>query len=284
LIEDRFSCPIRVFFEGRGIIIYKRVALRVLQLANAFGIDLLKLCRAVAGIPIFLKTFLVYRKASRGSRFPIRGRHLRPILNEIHGQAGQASGHYFHQDLWAARKIFAAQPTKHIDIGSRIDGFVAHLLVFMPVEVIDIRPLANKLPGLTFIQEDATTLARFKDDSIESISSLHAIEHFGLGRYGDSVDPDACFRAMRSLARVLSPGGRLYFSVPIGIERVEFNAHRVFSPQTILETFNDLILLSFAAVDGKGEFHSAASPEEFANSEYSCGLYEFTKSAHGYKY
>ena len=260
---------------------YKRVALRVLRLANAFGLDLLKLCQAVVGIPIFLKTLLAYRKVSKGSRFPIRGRYLQPVLNDFHEQAGQARGHYFHQDLWAARKIFAAQPIKHIDIGSRIDGFVAHLLVLMPVEVIDIRPLETKLPGLTFIQQDATTLARFKDNSIESISSLHAIEHFGLGRYGDTVDPDACFRAMRSLARVLKPGGRLYFSVPIGIERVEFNAHRVFSPQTILETLNDLELLSFAAVDDKGEFHSAASPEEFANAEYACGLYEFTKSAGG---
>ncbi|GAF70867.1 unnamed protein product, partial [marine sediment metagenome] len=91
------------------------------------------------GIPAFLKTILAYKKASKGNRFPIRGRYLRPVLNEFYGQAGQARGHYFHQDLWAARKIITAQPTKHIDIGSRIDGFIAHLLVIMPVEVIDIR-------------------------------------------------------------------------------------------------------------------------------------------------
>ncbi|HWF86113.1 MAG TPA: hypothetical protein VG222_14745 [Vicinamibacterales bacterium] len=53
-------------------------------------------------------------------------------------------GHYFHQDLWVAKRIYAARPAAHVDIGSRIDGFVAHLLTFMPVTVIDVRPLDSK--------------------------------------------------------------------------------------------------------------------------------------------
>jgi len=176
------------------------------------------------------------------------------------------------------KKIYNAQPTRHVDIGSRIDGFIAHLLVFRSVEVIDIRPLKSNIPGLTFVQENATDLFRFKDNSLESISSLHAIEHFGLGRYGDPLDPDACFKAMDALARVLQPGGRLYFSVPIGIERVEFNAHRVFAPETILKTFQRLDLLSFGAVDDMGSFHPTAHPEDFSGADFSCGFFEFTKT------
>ncbi len=97
----------------------------------------------------------------------------------------------------------------HLDVGSRLDGFIAHLLAFMEVEVIDIRPLNINVPGLRFTLGDATVLER-KSDSVESLSSLHAVEHFGLGRYGDSIDPEACFKAMRSFARVLKPGGVLY--------------------------------------------------------------------------
>jgi hypothetical protein len=83
---------------------------------------------------------------------------------------------------------------------------------------------------------------------------------------------------MRAMARVLAPNGRLYFSVPVGVERVEFNAHRVFSPLTILKTFESLKLVSFAGVDDAGDFHPLARPEDFVNSRYSCGLYEFAKS------
>ena len=77
-------------------------------------------------------------------------------------------------------------------------------------------------------------LARFADGSLESLSTLHAVEHFGLGRYGDPIHPDGWRRAAEALARVLAPGGRLYFSVPIGRERLVFNAHRVFSPERCL--------------------------------------------------
>jgi SAM-dependent methyltransferase len=199
------------------------------------------------------------------------------MLGDFDAPAGSARGEYFHQDLWAARKIHAARPAGHVDVGSRIDGFISHLLVFMPVTVIDVRPLDDAVDGLTFIAADATTLDRFNDESIGSLSSLHAIEHFGLGRYGDPIDPNACFNAMRSLRRVLRPGGRLYFGVPIGRERLEFNAHRVFAPSTILRSLAPLRLLSFAAVNSEGRLTSDSNPSDWENVEYGCGLFEFTK-------
>src|SRR5262249_19182135 len=141
---------------------------------------------------------------------------LFPFLADYGAEAGSARGHYFHQDLWFARKIFAARPKRPVDIGARVHRFVAHLPTFMPVTVIDVRPMHSAVEGLSFLQSDATRLDNVPDDSIESLSTLHAVEHFGLGRYGDPVDPDACFSAMRSLARVLAPRGKLYFSVPVG--------------------------------------------------------------------
>ena len=203
---------------------------------------------------------------------------LYPILNDYDAAAGNASGHYFHQDLWAARKIFETRPSRHVDIGSRIDGFIAHLLTFMPVEVIDIRPLQPTVTGLKFIRDDATELREFEDGSLHSISSLHAAEHFGLGRYGDAIDPRGFIRFAGALQRVLAPGGQLYFSVPIGRERLEFNAHRVFAPGTVIAAFPKLRLREFAYVDDSGrlcereDFHQVAP-----NTEYGCGLFEFVK-------
>lgn len=248
------------------------------NLLETYGIDGQKFVTSARNTPRFLRTLQDYRRKSQGvGAFRVDARRVKPILHEFSDQAGAASGHYFYQDLWAARKIYAARPTRHLDIGSRIDGFVSHLLTFMPVTVIDIRPLTSTVEGLTFMQADATDLAGIQDDSVESLSSLHAVEHFGLGRYGDPVEPDACFRAMRALARVLQPGGKLYFSVPVGIERVEFNAHRVFAPETVLNALPELRLVSFAAVDDDDRFWPIADPSRFRSSCFTCGMFEFTK-------
>jgi hypothetical protein len=210
--------------------------------------------------------------------FQITFTDLFPILTDAGESAGSIGGHYFHQDLWAARKIRERMPERQIDIGSRIDGFITHLLVFMPVTIVDIRPLTSTVSGLTFLQDDATELAQFPTGSVDSLSSLHVAEHFGLGRYSDPIDPDACFKFMKALERVLAPNGRLYFSVPCGRERVEFNAHRVFAPQTILDSFPGLQLVSFSAVGDDGNFYENADPAAVAKYELGCGLFEFTKA------
>lgn len=235
------------------------------------------LFRNLKGISPFLKDLRTYNRMNSGSAFQIRLRDIFPILSDKEDSAGLAGGHYFHQDLWAAKKIFQRRPVCHVDIGSRVDGFVAHVLVFMPVTVIDIRYLKSNIGGLTFLQDDATELNRMESNSIDSLSTLHVAEHFGLGRYSDPINPDACFKFMSSLQRVLSPGGRLYFSVPVGRERVEFNAHRVFSPKTILNAFPALQLVSFSLVGDDGCLYEDIDPIRIPDSDWACGLFEFTK-------
>jgi hypothetical protein len=65
----------------------------------------------------------------------------RMILEDFADNAGVAKGHYFHQDLLVAKYIFEAKPERHIDVGSRVDGFVAHVASFREIEVLDVRPL-----------------------------------------------------------------------------------------------------------------------------------------------
>ncbi len=236
------------------------------------------LVRSLQAIPGFLKDMRRYNRLNRAAGFKITFRDLFPILTDRRAGAGQAGGHYFHQDLWAAKKIYQMRPGEHIDVGSRIDGFIAHLLVFMPVTIVDIRPLKSELSGVTFFQDDATELARMESNTVASLSSLNVAEHFGLGRYSDPIDPDACFRFMSALQRVLRPGGRLYFAVPVGRERVEFNAHRVFAPKTILERFSTLQLISFSFVGDDGKLYEDRAPLDLPPSEMACGLFEFAKA------
>lgn len=172
------------------------------------------------------------------------------IFTEKYDNAGAISN-YFWQDLWAARLIHEAAPAKHYDIGSRVDGFVAHLLSFRKeVFLVDIRPLTEKIEGLNFVQADATNLDGISDNSIESLSALCSLEHFGLGRYGDKIDPEACFKAFEAIQYKMRRGGIIYISVPIGREHVEFNAHRIFYAETIVEAFSQMELLQLDCCNG----------------------------------
>jgi hypothetical protein len=59
-------------------------------------------------------------------------------------------------------------------------------------------------------------------------TSISSFEHDGLGRYGDPLDPDADLAAMARMRTTLRPGGLLYLSVPIGRDKVVWNAHRIY--------------------------------------------------------
>lgn len=150
------------------------------------------------------------------------------------------------------------------------------------VYLIDIRPLENVIPGVSFVQADATDLAGISDSSIESISALCSIEHFGLGRYGDEVDPDAWKKVISSIKRVLQPNGHVYLSVPIGHQHVEFDAHRIFYASSIVKEFSPLKLLEFSCCyDKDNNIEKDAPLNKYDNDfEKSCvrfGLFHFIK-------
>lgn len=185
--------------------------------------------------------------------------------------------HYFFQAAWLARKLAEERPGKHVDIGSDI-RMINVLSAFIPTEFLDYRPLQVTLSGLTCNADNLLALSR-TDSSIDSLSCLHVIEHVGLGRYGDPIDPEGSRKAAAELKRVLAPGGRLYVSVPVGRERVCFNAHRVFDPDKVAALFPGLHLETFSFVDDAGAYHETARTQDAAGSEYACGMFIFYKAS-----
>lgn len=197
-----------------------------------------------------------------------------PILGE-NTATTNVDRHYFYQAVWAAKHIFNRRPAEHIDVGSQAI-FVGLLTPFTTVKFVDIRPLDISIGNLENTRGSVLSLP-FPNSSVKSLSCLHVTEHIGLGRYGDNLDPDGAKKACRELARILAPGGQLYFSVPIGKERVEFNAHRIFNAPTILKYFNDLKLVEFSAINDRGEFVENVPINSFSEAKFSCGLFHFTK-------
>jgi ubiquinone/menaquinone biosynthesis C-methylase UbiE len=101
--------------------------------------------------------------------------------------------------------------------------------------MVDIRPLSLKMDSIQFIEGSVLNL-QFPDKSLESVSSLCVIEHIGLGRYGDPLDPAGSIKAFKELMRVIKPGGDLFISFPIEEQSTTyFNAHRAFNEKEMLD-------------------------------------------------
>jgi SAM-dependent methyltransferase len=183
--------------------------------------------------------------------------------------------HYFYQGAWLARRIAQRKPLRHVDVGSSLLT-LSVLSSTTDVLHLDYRPPDATLPGLRCERGDILALP-LADASVESLSCLHVIEHIGLGRYGDPIDPDGALKGAAELVRVLAPGGRLCVSAPVGRERVCFNAHRVFSAESLHEMFAPLRLEGFALVDDAGRYRDPAPLEMAGGLAYGCGMFEFSK-------
>ena len=209
--------------------------------------------------------------------------HYQPIISEWSAQAGSASGHYFHQDLLVANFIFENKPFRHIDIASRVDGFVAHVASFRAIEVMDVRDLKSTgHKNISFIKANLMESNQEQKNITDSISCLHAIEHFGLGRYGDPIDPNGYIKGFNNIISLLKDDGMLYISFPISSSnKVYFNAHRVFEPSDIFNWAGPntaLKLERFDYVDDEGSLHQNAQIKNINfDLNYGCGIYSFRK-------
>jgi hypothetical protein len=196
-----------------------------------------KLLSALRAWPGYLADRRKFREALGEANREFRWGEDFPILTEKHDSSG-GLGAYALQDLMVAKWIREDAPARHFDVGSRIDGFVCNVATFRQIEVIDIRPAPGSIPGVIFHQHDVMGRCLPEwEGSIPSLSCLHTIEHFGLGRYGDPIDPDGHRKGLSRLKGMVAPGGMFYLSTPIGSQRIEFNAHRIFAAKTVLDWF-----------------------------------------------
>jgi SAM-dependent methyltransferase len=249
-------------------------------LSVQFGINFLVLLKSLRGVSRYIRDWLQFRAGYSGEV------NFVPCLHDWYEEAGSARSEYFWQDLIVARRIFDARPVRHVDVGSRIDGFVAHVAVFREIEVFDVRAISTKIENIRFTQADMMSPdghPNAPEGCCDSLSCLHALEHFGLGRYGDPIDPYGYERGLANMARLLKKGGLFYLSVPVGRERVEFNANRIFDPRLVLELArsNGLQLHRLTTISPVGEVQEVPITVEamsaLADQRYMLGLFVFIK-------
>ena len=228
-------------------------------------------------LPFIIADYRAFSRADKAKRFTYSLRTAYPQILDKTELTG-FDRHYVYHTTWAARRVQELNPTLHTDIASSL-YFPGIVSAFVPVAFYDYRPAPLHLSNLTTEHADLTKL-HFESDSIESLSCMHTIEHIGLGRYGDPIDPEADITATKELARVLAPGGQLLFVTPVGKEAViQFNAHRIYTYEQVLSLFPELTLKEFSYVPERGTegIQENASPDSLKNESYACGLFVFSK-------
>ena len=234
------------------------------------GFRPLALIRALLQCPSYLLERRTIKNLAQKSGWHW-GKEL-PILLEKGESAGNL-GAYFLQDQLVARWLYEDQPERHIDVGSRIDGFVGSVSVFREIEVLDIREAPGTAHNIVFHQLNLMDeLPEGWCSSTDSLSCLHTIEHFGLGRYGDPLDIDGHIKGLQQLKKMVKPGGRFYLSTPMGPQRIEFNAHRIFAADTVMNWFRDGWRIErFAYIDDHDVLHESVDWNGYnAGNHFGC--------------
>lgn len=240
--------------------------------------SLRNLTRKIRLYASFSKDYLAFKKLSGlNSRFLLLWKNRYPQLFDNTDET-IFDPHYTYHPAWAARIIAQIKPKEHVDVSS-ILYFSTILSAFVPVRFYEYRPANIKLDNLHMGKADLLSLP-FGENSIESLSCMHTIEHVGLGRYGDPIDPDGDIKAINELKRVLAKSGNLLFVVPMGQPTISFNAHRVYSYDQIMSYFKELELIEFSLIPDYGRqvgIIKNASREQANSQKFGCGLFWFSK-------
>lgn len=236
--------------------------------------------RQAAGYAAYLKDYMQFKSllVQTAKRFPLRWKDRYPCLLDKVART-EFDPHYTYHPAWAARILAETKPVEHVDISSLLQ-FSTLLSAFIPVRFYDYRPASLNLNNLTSESADLLALP-FSDGSVSSVSCMHVVEHVGLGRYGDPLDPDGDLKAIAELKRVIAPGGDLLFVVPIGQAKLMYNAHRIYSYQQVMDQFPNFTLKEFALIpDNSAEVGLCrhATKEMADKQEYGCGCFWFEKA------
>ena len=222
----------------------------------------------------YIKEIFIFNKLYNFNK-SILTKNYFPILND-YGTNHELDFHYLYHPAWALKKVFSKMPKLHVDLASKID-FSLSLAALIPVEYHDYRLVNLNLANFKSIFTDIQKLP-YSDSSLESISCMHVIEHIGLGRYGDPFMFNGDKLVAKEIIRVLSRNGYLIFVTPVAENsRIEFNAHRVYSFNTVIDMFKELKLVEFSIVMDSGKFLDNCGEQDLKGQNYACGCFYFTK-------
>ncbi len=136
--------------------------------------------------------------------------------------------YYRNTDKWLYQALekYPIENKKVVIMGSNVPLYESFCLHYGgECTTIEYNKIISKHPSLKIMTPDEYDKNPTRFDVGFSISSF---EHSGLGRYGDTLNPNGDLDAMKKMKSILKPGGILFLAVPVGKDKVVWNAHRVY--------------------------------------------------------
>ncbi|MGH7890570.1 MAG: DUF268 domain-containing protein, partial [Thermodesulfobacteriota bacterium] len=145
-------------------------------------------------------------------------------------------------------------------IGSTIPWYESMILAYGgQCTTIDYNKIVSEDPRIQTMTVEEYEQNPQKFDVILSISSL---EHDGLGRYGDPINPNGDLETMFKMKRMLSKEGFLILAVPVGKDAIYWNAHRVYGALRL-----PLLFGNWQVVDSRGFVQSDLDVNGYAGHQ-----------------
>lgn len=144
------------------------------------------------------------------------------------------TGSYVLECVFAAEMLHKVRARRILDVGSyRLFTIGLCAAWETEVTVLEIREVPDELCG-----SEVRVVGDIKEISLpvryDAVVSLCALEHFGLGKYGEEFDINADRKAIGNIADSLVAGGHFIFTTTIGEKAIVwFNAHRVYSHEIL---------------------------------------------------
>jgi len=169
----------------------------------------------------------------------------------------RSRNYYPETDGWLHEALGKYPVTdKHILIIGSEEPYYEGIAIHSGAEVmmVEYQRVTSDHPKLmTMTAEEFEKDTRLFDGAI----SISSVEHSGLGRYGDPLDPDGDLKAMKVLADKLRQGSLCYLAVPVGVDQILWNAHRVYG-----RTRFPLLIRDFELIDSFGFVESDFGADE----------------------
>lgn len=169
---------------------------------------------------------------------------------------------------FVVRRLAGRRPGTALDVGCA-DGanVLPPILAALGWQVhgIDIRDFKLPYPGFRFTKGDLTERTEFRPAFFDCVYAVSSIEHFGLaGRYGVRVDdPEADFKAIREIRRVLKPGAPFLLTIPYGTGGVVRPSERVYNRQRLSRLLAGwkVECEAYWYLDNAGDWHHVSEEE-----------------------
>jgi len=161
----------------------KNILRNIQIILKNIGLDFVKLKKLIY-LKKYIKDFIEFKKLNVKINF------IMPILGEHVENNSNFDRHYFYHETIVSSYIFKDNPKKHVDVRSRLSSFIGNVASFRGIEFFDLRSSNIKHDNITLKKMDLLNLPREYENYTDSLSCLYVIEHIGLGRYGDTINPE----------------------------------------------------------------------------------------------